>query len=60
METIRSWTDRDLGRLEGIIAEGERWFKERQTRSRVLIGEPREVLAGGATSSWQIMRALGR
>ena len=29
METIRSWTDRDLGKLGGIIAEGESRFKER-------------------------------
>ncbi|CAN5888303.1 hypothetical protein BH18ACT11_BH18ACT11_10040 [soil metagenome] len=57
METVRSWTDRDLGKLDGIIAEGERRFKERQPRSRALIGEARGVLAGGATSSWQIIVA---
>src|ERR687893_632567 len=56
METVRSWTDEDLRRLDEIIVEGERRFKERQPRSGALIGEAREVLAGGATSSWQIAR----
>src|ERR687891_1278862 len=56
METVRSWTDGDLRRLDEIIVEGERRFKERQPRSGALIGEAREVLAGGATSSWQIAR----
>jgi glutamate-1-semialdehyde 2,1-aminomutase len=56
METVRSWTERDLRRLDEIIVEGERRFKERQPRSGALIGEAREVLAGGATSSWQIAR----
>ena len=60
METIWSRTDRDLEKLEGVITWGERRFKERQMRSRALIGEPRGVLAGGATSGWQIARALGR
>src|SRR3712207_5383245 len=56
METVRSWTARDLERLDAIIVEGERRFKERQPRSRALIREARGVLAGGATSSWQIAR----
>src|ERR687897_1104290 len=56
METVRSWAERDLRRLDEIIVEGERRFKERQPRSRALIGEARGVLAGGATSSWQIAR----
>ncbi len=51
METVRSWTDRDLRRLDEIIVEGERRFKERQPRSGA-----RGVLAGGAPSSWQIAR----
>jgi hypothetical protein len=38
METVRNWTDRDLEKLDGIIAEGERQFKGRQPRSRALIG----------------------
>ena len=57
MDTVRSWTDRHLGKLDGIIAEGERRFKEHQPRSRALIGEAQGVLAGGATSSWQIVVA---
>src|SRR5918994_136228 len=56
METARTWKERDLRRLDEIIAEGERRFKERQPRSRALLKEARQVLAGGATSSWQIAR----
>src|ERR671910_1634011 len=56
METARTWKDRDLRRLDEIIVEGERRFKERQPRSGAMIGEARGVLAGGATSSWQIAR----
>jgi glutamate-1-semialdehyde 2,1-aminomutase len=56
METARTWKDQDLRRLDEIIAEGERRFKERQPRSRALLERAREVLAGGATSSWQIAR----
>src|ERR671917_1170877 len=56
MEVVRSWTDRDLRRLDEIIVEGERRFKERQPKSGALIREARRVLAGGATSSWQIAR----
>src|SRR5918912_2475071 len=56
METARTWKDRDLRRLDEIIVEGERLSKERQPRSGALIGEARGVLAGGATSSWQIAR----
>jgi len=56
MDTVRSWTDRELRKLDEIIVEGERRFKERQPRSRELIGEGKRVLAGGATSSWQIAR----
>src|SRR5215210_1487221 len=56
MEVVRCWTDRDLRRLDEIIVEGERRFKERQPRSGALIGKARGVLAGGATSSWQIAR----
>ena len=41
METVRSWTDRDLRRLDEIIVEGERRFKERQPRSGALIGKAR-------------------
>jgi hypothetical protein len=37
METARAWKDQDLRRLDEIIAEGERRFKERQPRSRALL-----------------------
>jgi glutamate-1-semialdehyde 2,1-aminomutase len=56
METARDWTGEDLRRLDEIVIEGERRFKERQPRSRAMIGEATGVLAGGATSSWQIAR----
>jgi glutamate-1-semialdehyde 2,1-aminomutase len=56
METARTWDEQDLRRLDEIIAEGERRFKERQPRSRALVEGARRVLAGGATSSWQIAR----
>jgi glutamate-1-semialdehyde 2,1-aminomutase len=56
METVRGWTDRDLRRLDEIIVDGERRFKERQPRSGALVAEARAVLAGGAPSSWQITR----
>jgi glutamate-1-semialdehyde 2,1-aminomutase len=56
METARTWDEQDLRCLDEIIAEGERRFKERQPRSRALIEGARRVLAGGATSSWQIAR----
>jgi glutamate-1-semialdehyde 2,1-aminomutase len=56
METARTAEERDLRRLDEIIAEGERRFKERQPVSRALLEEARAVLAGGATSSWQIAR----
>src|SRR5215210_2769927 len=46
METVRSWTDRDLRKLDEIIVERERRFKERQPRSGALIGETRRVPRG--------------
>jgi glutamate-1-semialdehyde 2,1-aminomutase len=56
METARTAEERGLRRLDEIVAEGERRFKERQPVSRALLEEARAVLAGGATSSWQIAR----
>src|SRR5215211_3545354 len=56
MGTSRTRNEQDLRRLDEVIAEGERRFKERQPRSRALLESAREVLAGGATSSWQIAR----
>src|SRR5918998_1151161 len=56
MGTARTRNEQDLRRLDEVIVEGERRFKERQPRSRALLEGAREVLAGGATSSWQIAR----
>src|SRR5215211_6636633 len=56
MGTSRTRNEQDLRRLDEVIAEGERLFKERQPKSRALLKDAREVLAGGATSSWQIAR----
>src|ERR687898_2337722 len=56
MGTARTRNEQDLRRLDEVIAEGERRFKERQPRSRALLEGARAVLAGGATSSWQIAR----
>src|ERR671913_1644035 len=56
MGTARTRNEQDLRRLDEVIAEGERRFKERQPRSWALLEGAREVLAGGATSSWQIAR----
>ncbi len=56
MDTARTWNEQDLRRLDEIIVEGERRFKERQPGSRALLERARGVLAGGATSSWQIAR----
>ncbi|CAA9454055.1 MAG: hypothetical protein AVDCRST_MAG58-1231 [uncultured Rubrobacteraceae bacterium] len=51
METVRSWTDRDLRRLDEIVVEDERRFKECPSGAGALIGE-----AGGATPGGQIAR----
>jgi glutamate-1-semialdehyde 2,1-aminomutase len=50
----REWTQRDLDRLDRLIADGERRFVERQPRSAALLEAARRVLAGGVTSNWQI------
>ncbi len=42
--------------LAEVIAEQEQRFVERQPRSRALAREAPALLAGGATSSWQITR----
>jgi glutamate-1-semialdehyde 2,1-aminomutase len=46
----------DLDRLDRLIDQQERIFVERQPRSRALVERAQKVLAGGATSSWQIAR----
>ena len=58
MEIARGRVEQDLQRLDELIALEERRFKERQPRSRVLAEEARKVMAGGATSSWQIARRI--
>jgi glutamate-1-semialdehyde 2,1-aminomutase len=54
MAVTARWTDGDLARLDALIAEGEKAFIRRQPRSTALFEHARGVLAGGATSSWQI------
>jgi glutamate-1-semialdehyde 2,1-aminomutase len=41
-------------RIDQLIADEEQAFLRRQTRSAELIEQARTVLAGGATSNWQI------
>jgi glutamate-1-semialdehyde 2,1-aminomutase len=43
-------------RLEAVVEEQEKVFRERQPRSRWMSGRAVRVLAGGVTSSWQITR----
>jgi glutamate-1-semialdehyde 2,1-aminomutase len=49
-----AWSDDDLGRLDDLIAEGERAFVARQPASAALLEKAKSSLAGGVTSSWQI------
>ena len=49
-------TDRDLARLDGVIAQQERIFLARQPRSAELHQRALLSLAGGVTSTWQISR----
>jgi len=48
--------DRDLARLDELIAVQERIFIERQPRSAELHARAVRSLAGGVTSTWQISR----
>ncbi len=43
-----------LSALDGLIATETETFLERQPRSRAAVDRARNVLAGGATSNWQI------
>jgi glutamate-1-semialdehyde 2,1-aminomutase len=54
MVLTAGWTQADLGRLDDLIADGEKRFVERQPRSAELLHQARRALAGGVTSSWQI------
>jgi glutamate-1-semialdehyde 2,1-aminomutase len=49
-------TDRDLARLDELIAGHEPRFLATQTRSAELVARAKRSLAGGVTSSWQISR----
>jgi glutamate-1-semialdehyde 2,1-aminomutase len=49
-------TSTDSGLVERLIAREEVRFLKRQPRSAELIREAGQVLAGGATSSWQIAK----
>ncbi len=49
-------TDRDLARLDELIAMQERIFISRQPRSAELHARALRSLAGGVTSTWQISR----
>ncbi|TMK85830.1 MAG: aspartate aminotransferase family protein [Actinobacteria bacterium] len=49
-------TERDLHRLDRLIAEQETIFLSRQRRSAELASRANRSLAGGVTSSWQISR----
>ncbi|MGH2736359.1 MAG: aspartate aminotransferase family protein [Actinomycetota bacterium] len=51
-----SWTDDDYARLDALIDQQEAAFFGRQRRSADLLATAQAVLAGGATSSWQIAR----
>lgn len=60
METVRSWTAQDLERLDGIIVEGERRFKERQPRCFGLPLWRFSNLDTESTTFGAFARALGR
>ncbi|CAN5729832.1 aspartate aminotransferase family protein [soil metagenome] len=50
------WSDERLARLDPLISQCERDFVARQPESARLMREAQRLLAGGATSSWQIAR----
>ncbi|MPZ92410.1 MAG: aspartate aminotransferase family protein, partial [Actinobacteria bacterium] len=50
------WTSADGTRLDELIESQERAFFGRQKNSAALLERATSVLAGGATSSWQIAR----
>ena len=50
------WTSADGTRLDALIESQERAFFARQKNSAALLERATSVLAGGATSSWQIAR----
>ena len=52
-EVTSASSDRDLVRLDALIAEQERVMLARTARSQALRAEASSVLAGGVASSWQ-------
>jgi glutamate-1-semialdehyde 2,1-aminomutase len=50
------WTEADLARLDELIDSQEQDFFARQGASARMLERASKVLAGGATSSWQIAR----
>jgi glutamate-1-semialdehyde 2,1-aminomutase len=50
----RPWTEVELARLDRVVEREEQRFVARQPESARLVSRARTVLAGGATSSWQI------
>jgi glutamate-1-semialdehyde 2,1-aminomutase len=56
MKVAAQVTDRDLRRLDELIAEHEALVLARQPKSAALAGRARRSLAGGVTSNWQISR----
>ena len=53
---MTEWTSADLTRLDALIESQEQEFFARQKSSRAMFERATSVLAGGATSSWQIAR----
>ena len=49
-------SERDLGRVDGLIEEQERILVARQSKSSAMAERAGRSLAGGVTSSWQIAR----
>src|SRR2546430_17506743 len=56
MAVAERFAERDLARLDRLIAEQERMFLARQPRSTELAARAAGALAGGVTSNWQISR----
>jgi glutamate-1-semialdehyde 2,1-aminomutase len=55
-DVVAIYTSIETALIERLIAEQEDIFLKRQPRSAELIKEAQKVLAGGATSSWQIAK----
>ena len=53
---MTEWTSADLARLDALIETQEQSFFARQKSSAAMYERATKVLAGGATSSWQIAR----